>query len=441
MKLERVEIENYRAVEWLDLALDPALTVFHGGNGHGKTSVLSAIAVGLGSIPLLLPGVSGVGFLKSDRRGLRPIRVELTSTAGITAGIAAITWRRQALGERRPTLPSALKAALDAIVAADRAGSDPLDLPIVAFYNTDRAVAHRAAVDPPDLRRNAGKSFSRYDALVGALAPRTSFGEFFAWFYTMENAELRARRRRAPAPSRALNVVRQAITTMLPGVSEPRVELDPFRFVVSVQPDPDGRFDNGFDKAEELALDQLSGGYRIMLALAADLARRMAQGNPHLDDPLQSEAIVLIDEVELHLHPSWQQRVLTDLARTFPNTQFIVSTHSPQVLTTTRPEHVVALRREGGNVVAEQSAAPTYGAEAGDVLAAVMGVDERPRGNEFVRVLDDYVRLVDAGRGASADAVRLRRQLESLSPRDPALDEADVEIRRREVLENLGRSS
>ena len=121
--------------------------------------------------------------------------------------------------------------------------------------------------------------------------------------------------------------------------------------------------------------------------------------------------------------------MLTDLARTFPNTQFIVSTHSPPVLTTTRPEHVVALRREGGNVVAEQAAAPTYGAEAGDVLATVMGVDERPRGNEFVRLLDDYLRLVDAGRSASPDAVRLRRRLESLSPRDPALDQADVEIR------------
>ena len=63
-----------------------------------------------------------------------------------------------------------------------------------------------------------------------------------------------------------------------------------------MRPDPDGRFDNGFEEAEELALDQLSGGYRIMLAPAADLTRRMAQGNPHLDDPLQAEAVVLIDE-------------------------------------------------------------------------------------------------------------------------------------------------
>ena len=457
MKLERVEIRNYRAIERLDLALDPDLTVFHGNNGHGKTSVLSGIAVGLAGIPRLLPDVAGIGFLKSDRRGLRPMRVTLTSTDGIA-------WRRQVFGERGTLPPRKLKDAMDAIVAADQEGSDPLDLPIVAFYDTDRAVTHRAAVETPDLWRNTGAAFSRYAALAGALSTRTSFREFFAWFYAMENAELRvqrrsilrraalrraarmenaelrAQRRAAPARSKALNVVRQAITAMLPGVSEPRVELDPFRFVVSVRPDPDDRFENLFEEAEELALDQLSGGYRIMLALAADLARRMAQGNPHLDDPLQAEAIVLIDEVDLHLHPSWQQRVLNDLRRTFPNTQFIVSTHSPQVLTTVEPRHVVHLAREDGRIVAGSASGWTYGAEAGDVLSAVMGVDERPPGNKFVRLLNDYLRLVGAGRGASSDAVSLRRRLEELSPRDPALDRADVEIRRRKALENLGRS-
>ena len=116
---------------------------------------------------------------------------------------------------------------------------------------------------------------------------------------------------------------------MLPEVSNPRIELNPLRFVVS-QKSEEGR-------VEKLSLNQLSGGYRIVLALAADLARRMAQGNPHMDDPLQSKAIVLIDEIELHLHPAWQQRILSDLMRTFPNAQFIVSTHSPQVLTTVEP--------------------------------------------------------------------------------------------------------
>ena len=428
MKLKCVEIENYRAIERLDLALDPNLTVLFGDNGHGKTSVLGAIAVGLGSIPLLLPDIAGIGFLKSDRRGRRPLQVALTSTAGVA-------WRRRVAGagERRTTARRELKEVIDAIVAADRDETDPpLDLPIVAFYDTDRAVTHRASADAPALQRDAGKAFSRYAAIEGALSTRTSFREFFTWFYAMENAELRAQRNGSPIQSEALNAVRRAIAAMLPGVSEPRVELDPLRFVVSVRSDT--------EKAEELALDQLSGGYRITLALAADLARRMAQGNPHLDDPLQSEAVVLIDEVELHLHPSWQQRVLTDLARTFPNTQFIVSTHSPQVLTTVEPHHVVHLAREDGRIVAGSASGWTYGAEAGDVLSAVMGVDQRPD-NAFTRKLARYRRLIGDGRGGSAEALALRRELDALSPDDPALDRADVEIRRRKSFGEKGRSA
>ena len=116
---------------------------------------------------------------------------------------------------------------------------------------------------------------------------------------------------------------------------------------------------------EKLSLDQLSGGYRIVLALAADIAARMVTGNPHRDNPLESEAIVLIDEVELHLHPSWQQRVLIDLARTFPNTQFIVSTHSPQVLTTVEPQRIVKLYWEDDRIVAGAPEGATYGGRGG----------------------------------------------------------------------------
>ena len=190
---------------------------------------------------------------------------------------------------------------------------------------------------------------------------------------------------------------------------------------------------------DKLELDQLSDGQRAVLALAADLAWRMAQGNPHLEDPLASEAIVLIDEVELHLHPSWQQRILNDLQRTFRNAQFIVSTHSPQVLTTVEPEHVVELARKDGRIVAGSAAGWTYGAEAGDVLSVVMGVDERPV-NDFTEALALYRRLVSEGQGESEKAVELRATLERLSPDDPALARADLEIRQRRLFEEMAKS-
>ena len=412
MKLKCLIVENYRAIEQLELSLDPDLTVFHGDNAHGKTSVLSAIAVALGRIPTLLPGVSGFDFRKADRRAnYWPMRVATATTEGIAWDRRVVAGGVGRIGRRMIT-KRGLPQVIGDIINADREKCAPLDLPIVAFYDTDRAV-----FDAPQRRRGFNPDFSRYRALEGALAARTNFREFFKWFYAMENEELRAQKQQRDFGYRLkeLEAVRRAITAMVPEVSEPRIALRPLRFVVSVE--------SGQVKREELALDQLSGGYRIMLALVADLARRMAQGNPHLDDPLASEAIVLIDEIELHLHPSWQQRILTDLTRTFPNTQFIVSTHSPQVLTTLRPEQIVKLSREDGRIVAARTPEPTYGAEAGDVLNVVMGVDERPP-NEFADTLKRYMRLIGDDKGESVKA--------KWGTGHPALQVAEPERRWRE---------
>ena len=432
MKLRRVKIENYRAVEKLDLSLDPRLTVFHGENAHGKTSVLSAIAVGLGRISKLLLGVSGIDFIETDRRGQRSIRVVLTTTDDTDE----ISWQAARYGRRSSIVD--LRKAIKSILSADRNGSPPRDLPIVAFYDENRAVfdqLQRLWESWTQPRKELDVKRSRYAALQDALSARTDFKDFFEWFYTEENEELRWQRRQHDFRYRIkdLDTVRKVIESMVPGVLDPRIEHNPFGFMVSVESKGGG--------TETLSIDQLSGGYRIVLALAADLARRMAQGNPHLDDPLQSEAIVLIDEIELHLHPAWQQRILPDLLRTFPNAQFIVSTHSPQVLTTVKPERVIGLHREDGNIVAGSAAAPTYGAEAGDVLAAVMDVSERPRKNPFVKKLDRYMELVGSGAGESEEARSLRRELDEDSPDDPGLDRADVEIRRRKVLSRMGKSA
>jgi hypothetical protein len=141
------------------------------------------------------------------------------------------------------------------------------------------------------------------------------------WFYNKENEEsrLKQERRDFDATLPELNAVRRCITTLFPNLANPRFTLNPLRFVVS----QDG---------EELEIDQLSDGYKTMLGLAIDLSWRMAGANPHLEDPLAAEAIVMIDEVDLHLHPAWQQRVVSDLLRCFPNTQFILTTHSSVVV-------------------------------------------------------------------------------------------------------------
>lgn len=434
MKLASVEIENYRAVEHLVLEPDPALTVLFGVNGCGKTSVLSGLALGLGAIQHHFFKEDRIRFRKTDRRnGMGPVRVAVTTTENIS-------WKREEMGrafapikERRFGPKAEPDKWLTKLRRQAYGGGFP-DLPLVAYYDTDRIVA-----DVSKRKRRVGDDFSRFAALAGALSARTDFRQFFQWFYVNENVELRALRKLAAegedttggSTSRELKAVRAAVALMVRGAKDPRVEEDPFRFVVTIE------HESGL--VEELAIDQLSGGYRAVLTLAADLARRMAQGNPHLDDPLKSKAVVLIDEIELHLHPEWQQRILSDLRRTFPNAQFIVSTHSPQVLTTVEPKHVLELVDDEGRIAAKAPASSTFGVGAGDVLSAVMGVDERPD-NWYTTALNAYRRLVSSDQGESREALALRAKLEGESPDDPALHRADLEIRQRRMFRRMAES-
>ena len=183
MKLKLVEIENYRAIDQLQLPIHPSLTVLHGDNAHGKTSVLSAIAAGLGIIPRILPGVSGINLRKADQRvSHRPMRIYLTTTEGVgwrrgTAEPSGRTPFERLDFQRPPIGERPLRKEIDAIVNAEREGHDPKDLPIVAFYDTERAVSDRLP-----WRRGFGKSFPRFTALEGALSARANFRDFAEWF-------------------------------------------------------------------------------------------------------------------------------------------------------------------------------------------------------------------------------------------------------------------
>ena len=112
-----------------------------------------------------------------------------------------------------------------------------------------------------------------------------------------------------------------------------------------------------------------------------------------IKNALDYPAIVLIDEVELHLHPAWQQRVLPSLLEIFPNTQFIVTTHSPQIISSIEPKHLRILSQ---NRISLPSSS-TYGAESQRVLEEVFGVTARYSENEAKKTLDAYFELIHKG--------------------------------------------
>ena len=175
-------------------------------------------------------------------------------------------------------------------------------------------------------------------------------------------------------------------------------------------------------------IGSMSDGYRGTLSLIADIAYRMASLNPAMGERvLETPGIVLIDEVDLHLHPRWQARILEDLVRIFPNVQFIVTTHSPIVVASV-PKHNI---RVLGAECAQAPAVQTRGRDASDILNAVLGAASRPE--EAARLFDAFNGAVDGGDYAGAQDV-LSKIEDYMGPDDPDVVAARTTLELEELL-------
>ena len=164
--------------------------------------------------------------------------------------------------------------------------------------------------------------------------------------------------------------------------------------------------------------------------MVGDLARRLAIANPGNIDPLQGSGVILIDEIELHLHPKWQRQIIPALTRTFPNCQFIITTHSPQVVSHVKPDSLYLLQATSDETVVQQPES-SFGRDSNSILEDIMGVPERP--SEIQDSLRDLFRLIEQGNLNSAR--QLREDLASeIGEDDPEFVRADVLIRRKEIL-------
>ncbi|MDE0447843.1 MAG: AAA family ATPase [Spirochaetaceae bacterium] len=262
--------------------------------------------------------------------------------------------------------------------------------------------------------------FDRLSAYDQALSGKwRSFRVFFEWFRDREDLENERRLESADFRDRELQAVRIAVEQFIPGFSGLRIRRSPLRMVV--------------DKCgQELRVDQLSDGEKCTLAMVGDLARRMAIANPTLQDSLVGKGVVLIDEVDLHLHPGWQRHVVSALEETFPNCQFLVSTHSPQIISHVAPERIWILDRTKSGVSASRPDA-SFGQMAGRILEDVMDVPERPQ--EIKERLSDLFLAIQ--RDELPAAKQLVSDLRSTIGEDPDLVRARMHIRRKEALRGL----
>lgn len=213
--------------------------------------------------------------------------------------------------------------------------------------------------------------------------------------------------------NKSLDIVKEAIYQFLPDFSELDLSLNPLDLIMKK---------NGIP----LSVLQLSQGEKSLLALVADMARRMTLLNPKRENPLEGNGIVLIDEIDLHLHPSWQQLIIPRLTNVFPNIQFILTTHSPQVLTTVQSSDIRILN--DGKI--NETRALSFGEESRSTLEDIMGTSSRPI-DENSKKLKAYLSLINKGDIDSAESIKMRLELDlHYGPQNSQLRLADMMINR-----------
>ena len=319
MKINNLKVDNFRLFDDMKLQLNGKNTVIFGVNGTGKTSILKSINLLYANI------INQIVNRKELKQNLNieldDIKYGKTQTkleADFFIENQLISYNRTMIrksGKRSQDLES-LKIL--ASIFQDKYMSDEKqeNIPIFVNYGTNRLV-----LDIP-IRIRTKHQFDIYAAFDKAIENRIDFRTFFEWFRNQEDYENECKVQNADLQftDKALDSVKKAMLVMLDGCTNLRVARKP-RLEMKVDKNGVG-----------LNVSQLSDGEKCTMALFGDLARRLTIANPNLDNPLLGEGVVLIDEIELHMHPFWQRNVVGKLRETFPNIQFIITTHSPIVL-------------------------------------------------------------------------------------------------------------
>lgn len=319
MKINCINVSNYKGIENLTLNLNGKSTVIFGVNGTGKTTILSAINRLFWNVLYRFNPSQGTAFKTLDASCVRNGATKLEISTQIDLDGECFELRKGYTKARpgKSASSSPNKKLYDTFISSfeEKYSDDNAGIPIFVNYGTNRSV-----LDIP-LRIRNKHIFSKWTALERATENELDYRAFFEWFRNQEDyeAELMKEKNDFEYKDKSLECVRQAVESMLDGFTDLKVKRNPLRMIVSK---------NGM----EYSVDQLSDGEKCTLTLFGDLARRISIANPHMQNPLEGKGIVLIDEIELHMHPSWQRKVLTTLKSVFPNIQFIITTHSPQIL-------------------------------------------------------------------------------------------------------------
>lgn len=418
MEIKSFRLQNVGRFKDLDMTLAPTdkhssnVTVLVGNNGAGKTTLLKSLATSLSWLVARIRSEKGNGSPLGDEdilNGASAAAISIAVSDDVGEFIsqpnpALFEWilARPRQGRKTDTHSSFTDVSRLADLYRIRLTVDETaSLPLIAYYPVERSV-----LEIP-LKIRTKHSFDQLDGYDNALSRGVDFRRFFEWFREREDAENESgvsstvlteisnkygedshiwnalTNLKASTRDRQLTAVRTAISTFMPGFTNLRVQRKP-------------RLHMAIDKhGVKLNVSQLSQGEKSMMALVGDIARRLAMMNQSLANPLQGDGIVLIDEVDLHLHPKWQRNLVRQLSETFPNCQFVLTTHSPLVISDAKDLLCYVL--SDGEL---QECNGLYGLDANQVLLSVMDTDVR--NTQIQQRLDRLFEFLQDGKLAEA---------------------------------------
>ena len=403
MRIDRLQVANFKGFQHRELSFHPQFNLVVGRNGTGKTSILDALSIAVGSWFLGLRGY--------DSRHIKPVDVNLRSFVteamvtwepqfpcsveanGVVQG-QDLYWKRTLSGRGgRTTYGEARNIKqLAEKVELEVQQSQPIILPLISYYGTGRLWNVPREDAQVNTKPSSKTPRSRLDGYRNSVAPRLSVSEMInwiagqAWYAFQHNGQKTA----------AYRAVCDALVRNVHNAKDISFDAKLGEVVVD------------FADGGRQPFTNLSDGQRCMLAVVGDIAQKAATLNPHLDNQvlLATPGVVLIDELDLHLHPEWQRHVIENLRTTFPQIQFICTTHSPFLIQSLRSgEELVMLEGQ-----------PT--ANLGDlsiekIAIGIQGVTETAvsaRYHEMKSVARNYLETVDRAAEAPTTTIAAYKQ-------------------------------
>lgn len=414
MHINQIHLKNFRCYEDVEIEFHPRFNIFVGINGTGKSSALEALRIAIGALflgvdkykdKIASPGISQDDVRLSRLEQQYPVVI---SSKGMIEDFSAdgasrtveIEWERSLTtkgGATRSANAKEMKEASVRMQEAIRKHKEIHNIPLVAYYSTDRFKKEKkdVGVEPDG---------SRLRGYYNALDPLTNIKFFLDLYYTETLSALQH-----DTPSVILQAVNEAVKKC--------VNCDDLMFDIKHQE----LLLIQHDTHQGMPFHLLSDGVRSMLALVMEIAFRCYLLNPHLgkEAALLTSGVVLIDEIDLHLHPAWQKRVVKDLQAAFPHIQFIVTTHAPLVIGSLRDGKIFTIK---DNQVYDF---PLQTGKDANYILNEMGTSEMD--DDIKRALTEYFLLIEKGMGKELPALSLREQLErQLGQNHTELQRADM---------------